>query len=450
MVRRMLRAMLPVLALLLLSGCFMAAPDELYTLPQRAGEFLDLDQKIQEIMRSLGAEYAAPLSGSNTQTVQLQDLDGDGVRESAIAFFRVSAAEKPLKIYIFQRQSDGSYEDFAIIEGDGTAISSISYENLGGAPVKELVVSWQMSGNVGMLMAYSLEGEEAVELMRTGFTRFRVTALDGDNAKQIVVLQLAAPDEGGNRAELYAFEDGTMALRGSAPLSQGVTEIRTIRAGRLRGNVPALFILSAFGDGRSQLVDILAKRDGELKNITIDPDLGYSAQTARNYTAVAGRDVNDDGVLEIPQPEQLPEYNKQPGSTDYWIIHWQQYGLDGTAHQLFTTYHNVSDGWYLILPEAWSGQITVSRRDLSSTGERRVTFSRWNGEEVEPTPFLSVYMLIGANRAARAATGNRQILLEQSSTIYAFEFLENDWDCGMDAAALRAGFELIVTEWTTD
>ena len=50
-----------------------------------------------------GGEYAAPLTGEMIQSVQLQDLDGDG-RQEAIAFFRMSSEEKPLKIYIFRQE----------------------------------------------------------------------------------------------------------------------------------------------------------------------------------------------------------------------------------------------------------------------------------------------------------------------------------------------------------
>lgn len=52
-----------------------------------------------------------------------------------------------------------------------------------------------------------------------------------------------------------------------------------------------------------------------------------------------------------------------------------------------TTYHNVADGWYLIVPEEWKDQITLRRRD--SIGQRSVIFYHLEGEE--PTPFLVIY-----------------------------------------------------------
>lgn len=69
----------------LLTGClFNSRVEDLYCLPQLPEEYTELKNKIDDIL-SDGAEYAAPLSGSNVQPVQLVDLDGDGTEE-AVAF----------------------------------------------------------------------------------------------------------------------------------------------------------------------------------------------------------------------------------------------------------------------------------------------------------------------------------------------------------------------------
>ncbi|MEG1747901.1 MAG: hypothetical protein RR226_05685, partial [Oscillospiraceae bacterium] len=243
---------------LMLSGCFMRSVDEMYAIPQPPEEYQNLDAKIQEVKTSLGAEYAAPLSGRDTQPIQLQDLDGDGEQESAVAFFRVPNGEKPLKIYVFTRQPDDSYITDCILEGDGSAIFSVSYEDLGGTPAKEMVVSWQMSANVHTLAAYSLAPGEAIELMRTSYTKFRILDMDMDDQMEIVALQIDTAEEGASRAELYDYDGTTMILQSTAPLSAGVTEIKSVSSGSLRNSVPALFVCSAYVEEKNQIADILA------------------------------------------------------------------------------------------------------------------------------------------------------------------------------------------------
>ena len=88
-----------VLTAVTLSGCgglsmLSLSPQELYSLPALPAKYTELNSRINEIL-SGGAEYAAPTSGSNIQSVQMVDLDGDG-REEALAFFRKADDDKPL------------------------------------------------------------------------------------------------------------------------------------------------------------------------------------------------------------------------------------------------------------------------------------------------------------------------------------------------------------------
>lgn len=99
----------------------------------------------------------------------------------------------------------------------------------------------------------------------------------------------------------------------------------------------------------------------------------------------------------------------------------------------------MSDQWYLIIPEDWVDQITISRSD--SSGIRAVIFSRWNGQKKAPTPFLAIYKLTGINSSSQAAKEGRFILAEDSDAIYAAEFLRAagtaDWmrpACGTASA----------------
>ena len=146
-----------------LSGCAFRSVDELYAVPAPPQDYEALQACLSEVIAG-GGEYAAPLSGDMIQSVQLQDLDGDG-RQEAVAFFRVSGDEKPMKIYIF-RQVGSSYETMSVIEGAATAINSIEYVQMDEDPFRELVVSWQMSTTTRSLSVYSV-GSEVVELLRT-------------------------------------------------------------------------------------------------------------------------------------------------------------------------------------------------------------------------------------------------------------------------------------------
>lgn len=434
-----------------LTGCFFRSADDLYVVPQPPKDYEALQVRLSEVIAK-GGEYAAPLSGELIQSVQLQDLNGDGVQE-AIAFFRFPNEEKPMKIYIF-RQTDEGYETLAVIEGAGTAINSVEYAQMDDDPYREIVVSWQMSDKVHSLAAYVIGPGQADELLRTDYESYKLSDLDQDGRQELVVFR--TPPDGSPQAELYDYRGGALSLAETAPLSGGITAVANggVRAGDLMDRVPALFVVSAYEENGT-ITDIFTCQNGTLKNITLNAATGESGETIRFYTQVTGTDINGDGILELPQPVPLPDYKITTAAVNFWLIHWRQFDAQGVAHPVFTTYHNDRDGWYFILPDAWGDNVTLTRSDLPGGGERAVTFSYWEGDEnVPPSAFLTIYKLTGSNRISRAAMPGRFILFpedglegaSEANTIYAAEFREG-WDNSLTEQEVRARFALIKTDW---
>lgn len=441
----------------LLSGCFRSV-DELYALPKLPEEYQNLQAKIEEITGG-GAEYSAPQRGENNQPVQLKDLDGDGVME-AIAFFKVTGADNKtlLRIYIF-RLTDSGYEVGAVIEGDASAIQSISYEDINGGPAKELVVSWLSGGNATTLAAYSVERFEVTELMRSSYNSFKLQDLDMDNRKELVLVRMD-PIEGHNRVEFWDSDGDNLLLRSAAMLSAGVTELVTdsikvayVQEGYLRGDTPApaLFVTSYQGEGI--LTDIFAWRDDALVNITLENSapggesaggVSYATQRVKDDARIT--DINDDYVLEIPIPAKMA--SGDTSATAEVLYDWYQYDLSGKGWKVFTTYHNFEDNWYFVLPESWEGRVDVQQYSTSGTGEKATVFSLPDGSGGEGESFLTIYRLTGPNRHMRARMGGRFTLAADDTTIYVAE-LTGTWDCGLDQAGVLDQFHQSKTDWSS-
>ncbi len=481
--KKWLSVIVPALVALFLSGCLFRSPDDLYKLPEASVEYEQLRAAIQKVRGDLEAELGVPteaaliVSGDNTATIQLQDLDGDGVRESAAAFLRAPGVEKALKIYVFtQKGGEEDYQVAGVVEGDGTAIYSVDYVDLNGGGSKELVVNWQISTGAYQLGAYTLdelrqaklpEGESiagrsdllATELLLTGCSGasdvssvssgYCLVDLDQDTRTEIAVARID-PTGLNSLIELYGWRDGGLASVGTAELSAGIAALNRIRSNYLQGELfsPALYVSSTLADG-SKVIDVLACQaagggERKMKNLSLLPS-GVSRDVLQGYTDVALTDINGDGVLELPAPTALPTYG-EGASSNFWLIDWNQYGETGRRRHIMTTYHNVADSWYLEIPEDWRGRITISRNDQVS-GRREVVFSRWRGQDEAPQPFLSVYRLTGSNRASAAAGSGRFILREEESVIYAAKFYDCEWDCGMEEAGLLNSFKVIQRSW---
>lgn len=142
---------------LTLSGCFFRAPADLYQSPEQSADYLSLTQTIRNAKNALSQEYGVEvedisvMSGNNTALIQLQDMDGDGATETAVTFFRVPDADRPLKIYFFTKSDEDTYTASAVVEGTGSSIYRVDYVDLNGNGTKEVVVSWQMNTGAYLL-----------------------------------------------------------------------------------------------------------------------------------------------------------------------------------------------------------------------------------------------------------------------------------------------------------
>lgn len=455
MSRRVFRGVGLCALLLMLSlslcGCMFEQSEGLYALPILPEEYSQLQRTIQDVMDKQGAEYATISSGSNTSTVQLLDLNDDGQQEMAAVFLRVtSAEEKPLRVCLFRKGADNNYRLTYVVEGNGTSINSVSYEDVTGDGTLDLVISWQMSSKVHILSAYALLDAGVSELMSTTYNEnYLVTDLDQDGTKEIVVCHQDSTGEGVNLAELYDYNGGVMTMASSTRLSNGIYSVYSMAEGKLSNGTPAVFASSLFSGG--SLTDVLTIHKGKMHNVTFDKDAGYSQVTTRVDTGVALSDINKDGVLEIPISVKLPNIQKEE-SAEKSVVYWCQVNEDGSLAVSCVTYHCQTDGWYLVLPDNWPKHIAVARDDsLSHRGERSVVFYYYpGGEDSKPEPFLTIYRLTGSNRQARAMLPGRVTLYSDSTTIYAASLQEDVWDCKLEAKDLAARFFLITVAWDSE
>lgn len=437
-VRRILSLGGCALLALLLCGCmFNSSPEDMYQLPQFPEEYAALRESIDGILAA-GAEYAAPVSGTNIQSVQLVDLDGDGVEE-AVAFFRNSAEEKPLKIYIFRAIHDG-YEQAALIEGSGTSVYSVRYTDLDGDGHRELLVGWRISAELQAVEVYDLRNYQVRSLMFSMYSRYEVVDFDEDGMQEVVVLR--SDTDGNGIAECYNWSGGALEIASTAPLSMTMAELRSMDLGTLREGGRALFVTGVSEDTEA-ITDILTYRDGGIVNIVRSDYTGVSSEIFRSVS-LKPADIDGDGVTEVPMPVALPGPQSE-GEELYWQVYWRSYNSRGQGEVVLSTYHNTAEGWYLLLPDSWDGQIAV--RQVTGVDERGTVFSYLKDDV--PVDFMGIYTITGSSREYKAVRNGRFVLKRQGNTVYAAVFYEGekDWADGIDQEELNQRFRLIVKEW---
>lgn len=416
----------------LLSGCtFSSSAEELFTLPKFPVEYTGLSEQLNELL-ARGYEYASPSGGRNIQSVQMVDLDGDGCEE-ALAFFRDSSAEKPLKIVVF-RSTDDSFEQLCTIESSGTTINRISYQDLNGDGVMELVVGWRISADVQTLAVYAVGAEPEV-LLQSSYHSFVIEDLDGNGTNDLLVLR--ADKSGASVLDCFRWLGDVKPTQTLCSLSSTTEELSagSVVTGMLEEGTPALFVTGV--NSRQQAVtDVILWQEEKLVNAAADRG-GRVSQITANYQQWRPQDINHDGLVEIPQPRGTA----QDRSGDD-VIDWVRCSRTGELKTVDCTYHSLSGGWYFRLPQSWWGRITCTQSD-SGSNESQVTL------QVGGEPVAALYTIVGENRESRALRGNRFVLRRQTGVIYAGELLSGSGSWDVDEAFLRQNFNLAVSAWNT-
>lgn len=356
-----------------------------------------------------------------------------------------------MRVCLFRQGEDHAYRQVHMLAGEGTTINSVAYEDLTGDGSRELIVSWQLSAGVHILSAYSLGGTGATELMSTTYNESYTTAdLDRDGSRELIVFQRDTTGEGYNVAEYYDYQDGVMVLSSTGALSDGLKNVVRAEPGLLADKKPGVYVTLELENG--YVTDVLTLDRLGLVNVTRDTESGTSLATSWTDSEATTIDINSDGVLEIPRPQQLACMDPEAGAASQYLIYWQQVDSSGRSATSGITYHSFTDGWYLNLPNGWDiGNITVARDDsLSARGVRMVVFYYWpDREEGEPEKFLTIYRLVGSNREARSKQPGRVVLRSDSSAIYCASLDPGVWNCGLSETELAQRFNLITAAWSS-
>ena len=436
--KRVFAALLSAIIAAVASGCLRITADELYSLPQASEQYLRLQAQIDTIL-NLGAEFSPPTGGSNRQAVQLKDLNGDGSNE-VIAFFSVPG-ESALRIYIFE-MVDGDYSVADIVEGVGTAFESVRYADMNGNGAMEIIVGWQMSAGLKHMSIFSTKDFHSVLLASAEFTWLTVCDMTGDGTEDVVVLRLPSAETGAVAEVFNLMADGEL-VKAETRLSNGLDTISRVLTGKLIDGVPAIFIESEgrFDEG-GLVTDICVYLDGYFTNISIQGLNGISEETVRTH--MLSSDINEDGIIKVPIPRQL----KAQSETPYYAIDWYVFNSAGQRSLSLTTYHNINDGWFLILPFDWRGKVSL-RRDDAVAGERSIIFSFIAGDEGPYEDFLKIYKLSGDQAADRAMLPGRVMIMSEGSAVYAFQLLAgpNSYGLTINETLIKENFRLIYSDW---
>ena len=422
---------------LLLTGCAMRTVEEMYALPKRSEEYKELQAAIDTAM--YGMTFSSPQAGENQQTVQMADLNGDGVDEYLV--FARGATEKPLQVLIFQQDESGKCRTLDTIGFNGQAFEQVEYVDFDDQPGKELVVGFQVSNQVLRSVAvFTFRNGGAELLLMNGYTKMLPCSLSGGGS-ELMVLRPGEEETERGMAVLYSYQNGQIVRSVETELSEHTSRIRRIMTSKLQDGTPAVFVTSSSGDNVI-VTDVFVVKDGHFTNIAYSTEADTSIRTLLNYYVYA-EEIDSDGILELPDLITMKPVNAWRQDEQQFLLRWYAMDVDGWELDKMYTFHNYIGGWYLQLDSQWASRMTVEQEHGC------FRFYVWDESYQTATALFSVYTLTGAGRDESAAQDGRFPLYRAEGVAYAAQLDIAAPEYGITEKSLQDSFRLIRQDWQT-
>lgn len=370
--KKLIISLLAVVICIANCGCaFVGDNDELVSPPELTGELsLIADALYDKTGSDCDLEY--PTAGTYRSAIVLQDIDGDGISE-AFAFYNTADDEMTtLHINAICRQDDKwvSVSDQTII---ATGVEMVEFCDLNGNGTKEIMVGWDVNGtSEKKLSVFTFEKAKLTQQLIQAYTNFLCCDLDDNGSNEIFVHHLSTADKT-NKAMVFGFRDDEMVQTAGCIMDASVKSANAPVLANLSNGKKAIYIDEIKGVG--SVTEVLYVSDGEIVNPLLDSVNSLENILTYRAASIETKDINGDGILEIPVASDLP--NADADGEKLYYTNWCSFDGKQLSVRLVTVV-NMVDGYYLTVPNTMIGYIAVLK-DLESHERRFYHYDSHNG-----------------------------------------------------------------------
>ncbi len=385
-----------------LTGCTQLVyqnVNDLLRAPAMGAEQNEIQQVLEAYLGGYEPQYKYPLEGSWRSPLLQEDLNGDGQNEAIILYSVAETStfneEKGSNVYVaILEQADGSWTVTADLQGLATDVASIQVANLLGGNTQQLIIGYTFGGvnTAGKSLAvYEYDASVLVPLRQYSYSRYEIGDLTGSGAGNDFVVVSGAEQEEGLTLRHIPVQDGSFAAEHPAvQLDANFSACAAITPGVNAEGEPLLVVDGVVGDS---LVSQIVYFSGE-RFYTIESTTDTRGPTARQNLLLKSRDINNDGMVEIPITSG--GISTMSGNNNLTFVEWTDFFTDASAPT--AVQHGVLDSTkniYIRLPESWLGSIRLL--DGDDAGEWQMV----NNQTQQP--LLSVSILSGSETVPAGA-----------------------------------------------
>ena len=347
----------------LLSACGLPMSEnvqveELLRAPRLPGDYGALQNALNEWLGE-SAQLKYPMQGELLSPFLLQDLDGDGQQDAAVLY--TTAQSSNVCIAFLQKDAAGVWQVRQSIEGLADTVDNVRLAQLQDGSATQLVVGYLAAQGDSYLAVYSYENGTVNAILEQSYEQYLVEDITGGGNEDLILM--STQEDGSVQIELLtADREGSfrqVAVNGlSADKFSGCA---SVAAGAGADGRHYLVLDGWTGISGNNLASVLLCYDETSQQMVpatrISSQRLYNA-SLRNVPTLVSRDLDGDGIVEIPtQPDEAGLLNLSQSRRMDFIV-WMDY----TSSQPEKSFGLLDEetNCYIELPAEWEGNLKLT------------------------------------------------------------------------------------------
>lgn len=418
-----------VLSIIALFGCVVITTafeplDTLMKPPRVEGENLSVQLAFEE---NVGKNYLLkqPISGNYRSAYNYVDMTSDG-EDEVVVFYSMSDDLGIVRMNVLDK-IDGEWENVADFQSVYNDIQEVEFADLNGDGNNEIIVGWTVfQDSYSKLMSvYEISSNKKhvriYPIYSDYYSVFKVADFDSDGKDDILALKYAMA---GNSAEytgtVLSYDVNSLKERKSFALDKSINSVAAINYDYFDNSLTRVFIDGYKVDSGMITDCFLWNTDDDIFKRAYVGGNSIASLTSRTSSVIC-KDINSDGLIELPREEYLPNtsndsFSMVSNNLGMSTISWFWFYDDDTefveCHMILSQY-----GYSFVFNRHMMGNVTVE----NDTQKGLLTFysiKNENGKIIKDQPLFSIMTLTDFDLEAISEISFYYTLVGQSKDKY--------------------------------
>ena len=357
--------------------------DSLIRPPKVEGENLSIQLAFEN---SVDGDYVLkqPLSGKYRSAYIFADLTGDNDDE-AVVFYSKSSELGIVHMNVLDK-TDSEWISIADFQSVYNDIQEINFADLNGDGTKEIIVGWTvLAESYSKLMTvYQFSGNDNIVLspiFSDYYSTFSVSDIDSDGNDDIISIKhTTAGVVAEYTAALLTYTNDTIQIESSFTLDGSISSVAAINFDNCSSDNNRRIFIDGYKIDGGMITDCFFWKNDDRYFERYSVAGATVASISSRTASVLSSDIDDDGIIEVPSEEFLPNISEDSTSNisnlGQSLINWVNVSEDKAEiverHIIMSQY-----GYRFRFSEKWLGNVSVSNDPLKGI----LTF--WSVENID-------------------------------------------------------------------